>query len=314
MSGELPAEPELVTHYIKIYPDRFKLIQYRTPYSGFVQNKEFRKSGTRLGHSESEKADIIESSLARTRTKLSDLTICNRFDLFVTFTLNCRACVPKCRNNPCTCDKTTCKRFDLSYAISSQKAWYNNQIKHLRKWPYIQVMELHAKGGYHFHALLSHYPGRLRFAKNDPKDGRAIYNLVSNRKGWTTAKKIYDPDGTSSYIRKYIEKNMPVFPGKKRIWVSQGLRRPIVVRDEVLREVIIQNPDTEVYRPPMDVKQKDSGFVTDNLESISTLIVGKESPYYTMLQQLSALNETFKGVTPEFDIYDPFDLGVEKDD
>lgn len=312
MSGGFPAEPELVTHYIKIYPDRFKLIQYRTPYSSFVQNKEFRKSDARLVHSESEKEDILESSLARTKTKLTDLTLCNPFDLFVTFTLNCRACIPKCNNKPCSCDEATCKRFDLDYAIRTQKTWYNNQVKRYRRWQYVQVMELHKNGGYHFHALFSHYPGQLRFAKND-KDGRAIYNLQSNRKGWTTAKKIYDADGTSSYVRKYVSKDMPVFPGKKRLWVSQGLRRPIVIQDEVLREAIIQNPATDVYMPEVKVVEKDAGFKTDNLESIRTLIVGEESPYFTMLKQLMAVNDTFKGAIPQFDVYDPFDLRAEKD-
>jgi hypothetical protein len=295
----LPDDDGLVTHYVKKYPDRYKLIQYKTPYSDKPKPKDPNKTTSAWLQPDEEKADNLTSSLQRTKTRLSDLTICNDFDLFVTFTLNCIGCQPKCYNNPCTCDKATCTRYNLDYALRTVKGWYNNQIKNpkIGRFPYVQVMELHKEGGYHFHALFKDYPGKLKYWKRD-KDGRPLYNLVSYRKGWTTAKKIYDISGTSSYIRKYIMKEMPLFAGQKRYWCSQGLKRPIIVQDEKLAEQILQNPDSETWTPDK-VILKDDGRVennTSNLESITTLMVDNKADYLYELEVLEYLEKLTKEV------------------
>lgn len=296
-STDQPEDQSQITHYIKKYPDRYKLIQYKTAYSNYVVDKELQGSGTRI-RTEDKKLDTIDDSVRRTKTTITDLTICNGFNLFVTFTLNCRACVPKCLNKPCTCDKATCKRYDLDYALRTQKAWYNNQIKRYGRFPYLQVMELHKDNGYHFHALFKDYPGKLNYWKKDKKDGRPIYNLASNRKGWTTAKKIYDISGTSSYIRKYITKDMPLFPGKKRFWSSQGLMRAIIVQDPELMAKILQDPKTETWEPSEDLMVRDNGTLklnATNLKSISTLMVDNEEAYLKELEYLKRIKEFEKG-------------------
>jgi hypothetical protein len=293
-----PDKDNLVTHYIKKYPDRLKLIQFKTPYSDKPKPKDPNKPTVAWLQAAEEKADSLADSLQRTRTRLSDLVICNDFDLFVTLTLNCRACMPKCDNKLCTCDIATCKRYDLDYALRTVKGWYNNQIKNpkIGRFPYVQVMELHKKGGYHFHALFKDYKGKLKFAQRDKKDGRPIYNLVSYRKGYSTAKKIYSISGASSYVRKYIEKEMPVYPDKKRYWCSQGLKRPIIVQDEKLAEQILQNPDSQTYKPDK-VTLRDDGSLknnTSNLESITTLLTDNKADYLYELEVLECLEEFSK--------------------
>lgn len=292
----IPDDDGLVTHYVKKYPDRLKLIRYKTPYPKEPKPKDPNKTTSAWLQPDEEKSDNLANSLNRTKTRLSDLTICNEFDLFVTFTLNCRACIPKCTNDPCTCDKTTCKRYDLDYAIRTVKGWYNNFIKRHGRFPYVQVMELHKKGGIHFHALFKDYPAELRFWGTDPKDGKPVYTLPSYRKGFSTAKKIYDISGASSYVRKYILKDMPVYPDKKRYWCSQGLKRPIIVQDEKLAEQIFNNPASDTWEPNK-VILKDDGRVennTSNLESITTLMADNKQAYLYELEVLECLEDFTK--------------------
>ncbi len=293
----LPDKDGLVTHYIKKYPDRLKLIQFKTPYSDKPKPKDPNKPTVAWLQAAEEKADSLVDSLKRTKTRLADLAICNDFDLFVTFTLNCRACVPKCDNNLCTCDKATCKRYDFDYAIRTVKGWYNNMIKRYGRFPYVQVMELHKDGGYHFHALFKDYPGKLILWKKG-KDGRPVYNLPSYRKGWSTAKKIYDIGGTSSYVRKYIEKEMPVYPDKKRYWCSQGLKRPIIVQDEKLAKQILQNPKSETWTPDKVILKADGRVAnnTSNLESITTLLVDNKANYVYELEVLECLEDATRAM------------------
>ncbi len=289
-----PDDDGLVTHYIKKYPDRYKLIQYKTPYPKEAKPKDPDKPTAAWLQPDQVKANSLADSISRTKTRLADITICNEFDLFVTFTLNCRACVPKCLNNLCTCDKTTCKRYDLDYAKRTQEAWYNNQTK---RFPYVQVMEFHKDGSIHFHALFKDYPGRLKPWKRD-KAGRQIYILPGYRKGYSTAKKIYDISGTSSYIRKYIMKEMPVFHGKKRFWASQGLKRPIIIQDDKLAEQILSNPKSETWEPDK-VILKASGEVennTSNLESITTLMVDNKADYLYELEALESIEKFLKAM------------------
>lgn len=293
---------KLVTHYIKKYPDRLKLIIFKTPYSNFVSKIAAKNIGAPWLKTEDEKLDGIEKSIGQTKTKIADLTICNAFDMFVTFTLNCRACIPKCINKPCTCDKLTCKRYDLDYVIRTQKTWYNNQIKQHGRFPYIQVMELHKDKGYHFHALFKNYPGKLKFWKNDKKDGRPIYNLASNRKGWTTVKEIYDISGTSSYIRKYIMKDMPLFPGKKRFWSSQGLKRPIVVQNNELMQEILSKPNQETWIPEEKPTIRENGTLkqnSTNLSSITTVMLDNEKSYFEELELIKRIDTHTKNLPTE---------------
>lgn len=273
-------QTSLVDHYIKIFPDRYRLISYKTPYpvESFAIG-EPKKASSWLQPDEL-RADSMYNSIQRSKTRLSDIVLCNDFDLFVTLTLNCRACRPKCTNKPCTCDRSTCQRYNLDYAIRTVKTWYNNMTKRYGTFPRVQVMELHKDGGIHFHALFKDYPGELKFHKND-KDGRPVYNLKNYRKGYSTAKRIYDLAGTSSYIRKYIMKGMPVFPGKKRFWSSQNLRRPIIIQDDRLAQAILTDRNAEIWQPEPNEHNKQS-----NIRSITTLMTDNHDDYEAQLEAL----------------------------
>jgi hypothetical protein len=151
-------------------------------------------------------------------------------------------------------------------------------------------MELHKDGAPHFHSLWADYPGKMKFWHYDEKDGRKLYNVVSYRKGWSTAKRIYDISGASSYVRKYIMKDMPVFPGKKRYWPSRNLNRPIITQDESFAQEILNNPASDIWHPKDGIQH-----CNDNLEAIATLMVDNKQAYLRQLESLKQTEALLKG-------------------
>lgn len=287
----VPEDKLLTTHYIKIYPDRYQLIIYKTPYSNVYTEREKKLSGRVWQQTENDRLDSIDDSIRQTKTRLSDIVICNNFDTFITFTLNCSACLPKCYNKPCSCDKKTCKRFDVTYTKRTQETWLNNQIKKYGRFPYVQVMEFHKNKGVHFHSLFKNYKGKFKFYKLDV-DKRPLYNLVGYKKGFSTAKEIYDISGTSRYIRKYIMKEMPLFRGKKRYWSSQGLLRPVITQDYKLMSEIAFHPASTEWNPldkPTIRENETIKMRYGNVESVFTLMLEDDEKYQESLNNLKSL-------------------------
>lgn len=54
-----------------------------------------------------------------------------------------------------------------------------------------------------------------------------IYHLTDYKDGFTTATKVKDNKRVSSYITKYLTKEIVVPKGKKRYWAARGLCKPI---------------------------------------------------------------------------------------
>jgi hypothetical protein len=220
-----------VTASAKIYPNIVKIFIPKTPYyknipyieehiddlDGLVEDWPTRVKQT-LGSDE----DNIERSLRRTKTLISDIVLCNEFDLFATFTFDPEKTTD--RNNP---------RL-IKIQMSN---WLRNQRKRNGKFKYLIVPEFHKdRKAIHFHALLQGYPGQLTDSGRNHK-GRRIYHFSGYTLGFNTAVQIDNPEKVSSYVRKYITKDMPQFSGQHRFWASSGLQRPKV----------IDNPDSSLY-------------------------------------------------------------------
>lgn len=185
---------------IKEYPDMIKIMIYNDPIRVSHSSKRKRRKNP----------EISDASIIRTKTMLSDLCICNNFELFCTFTFD-----PK--------------RFDSS-SIGSVKRYintwcHNAKSRHSKQLEYLIVPERHKSGAFHLHALIKGYNGRLRDSGHT-QGGRTIYNIPNWSFGFSTAVKIDNQEAVSYYIRKYITKDMVLFPGKKRYFCSQGLIRP----------------------------------------------------------------------------------------
>lgn len=212
---------KLVHAVATYYPNFVRIYIPNNPYEKLIDGMEpqqplLRKSGSIV--KTSNETDE-ERSIRRTRKAIKDITLCNTFELFATFTF---------------------KEDRQNTAGSKQKMsnWLNNQRKRTGKFNYLIVSELHKDGqSLHFHSLLGGYRGKVVRSLNvngTPKvsRGRDAYHLPSYQLGFTDVKLIDSKQDShtkiASYIQKYITKDLLTFAGKKRYWASRGLARPTI--------------------------------------------------------------------------------------
>ena len=177
----------------------------------------------------SEWSDYVSKN--RTIKNIYDLTRGNKWDYFLTFTLNENRTD---RNNYDDCVKAVSDYFERI------KKLYCKDLK------YMIVPEYHKKGGFHFHGLLGNTNGlpikqaykhikggELYLDKNKApvalKDqrGRSIYNLDKNIYGFTTLTEVTNNFAVCSYITKYITKELETqVKFRKRYICSKNLDRP----------------------------------------------------------------------------------------
>lgn len=156
----------------------------------------------------------LSKSFIRTKKRIYDYVRSNRWEWFLTLTF-----AP---------DKVD--RYDYSLVTSKLSKWLNNIRRSCPSMKYIVVPEQHKDGAFHFHGLFSHVEG-LRFVDSGKKDkqGRVIFNVGKYRLGFTTATKVEHTGKASSYLMKYITKELcSVTRGKKRYWVSRNVDEPAV--------------------------------------------------------------------------------------
>jgi hypothetical protein len=200
-----------VTHFTKNYPKTSHLYEYNTNRKIVPPGWEQRNKRKKYTPPDFYK----NKSLTRAKTKLTDLILCNEFDLFCTFTFNSN------RQDINTCKKTMSK-------------WLNNQQTQYGNFNYLIVPEYHHDNiSIHFHALFGGYKGQLIKSSSKHKN-KNIYNIKSYKKGFTTAEKINSLEKTAHYVAKYITKEMPQFNAKKRYWHSNNLKKPVVAINPII--------------------------------------------------------------------------------
>ncbi len=207
----------------KYYPHHTKVFIPNVPYRKMIPFMEQRIDDlddivedwdTRvIADSKTSTEDNLERSIRRTKTLISDYVLCNDFDIFATFTFS---------------PKKTADRTDTRTVKRQMSNWIKNQKARNSNFAYLIVPEFHKDGkSLHFHALIHDYPGELIDSGNRI-NGRKSYNFKSYTLGINSAVKIDDRHKVSNYVKKYITKDMPQFPGKHRFWSSTGLERPRV--------------------------------------------------------------------------------------
>lgn len=167
-------------------------------------------SGTKRTKKSSKSVPSMRS-IARTRTSVQDLCLCNEFDLFCTFTFD-----PKRYNSK---SMNFCKKY--------MNTWIRNaKERHSKNLHYLIVPELHKSGAIHFHALFKNYNGILR-PSGVFQNGREVFNIPHWHFGFSTCCKIDNQEAVANYVSKYITKDMITFGHDKRYYCSQGLNRPV---------------------------------------------------------------------------------------
>ena len=105
---------------------------------------------------------------------------------------------------------------------------------------YLVVPEQHKDGAFHFHGLFSgidYLP--FTFSGKLDKQGRPIYNIGSYKWGFTTATKVGDSAKASSYLCKYVTKDLcAVTAGKKRYWASKNVKRPEIIELDIMESYL----------------------------------------------------------------------------
>lgn len=177
-------------------------------------------------------AEATQQSLLRSKVSITDYVLANQFDLFCTFTYN-----------PEKVDS-----FDFPTAKSKLRVWLQNQRRISPDLRYLVVAELHPSSGrIHFHALLKNYLAPLKYAQQD-HHGRKVYNMSKWNYGFSTAIKIDNIDKVSSYVQKYITKDMLKITNKRRFYVSLNCNRPIKTYNVDLQKEVFDQPIMVVNR------------------------------------------------------------------
>lgn len=167
-----------------------------------------------LLHQLGDPEENLQKSFSRTKNKIYDIVRSNTWDWFVTFTFN----------------KEKVDRYDYSEVTKKLSQWLNNMRRICPGMKYVVVPEQHEDGAWHFHGLFWNCDG-LQFVDSGKKDkeGRKIYNVWKYRYGFTTATEIGHVGRASSYLLKYVTKELcDVSFGKKRYWASKNCDMPVV--------------------------------------------------------------------------------------
>jgi hypothetical protein len=185
----------------------------------------------------------IDRSLRRAKSEIQDIVLCNKFDMFATFTFNGDS------KNTEKFGYTVHDRQNPSELKKVMSNWLKSQQKQHGKFDYVIVPEYHKDGkSIHFHALLYGYAGNLTDS-GVRHNGQIVWNIAGFRAGHSTVKKIRqsndDIGRLSSYVTKYITKDMPLFAGKKRYWCSRGFDRPTKAHNQPMPPVDLF---TNVYK------------------------------------------------------------------
>lgn len=150
------------------------------------------------------------SSRSRTMQAIYSIARANMWDYFLTLTFD-----------PAKIDSTN---YDV--VVKAVSVWLSNLRRIAPDFKYILVPELHADGKkWHIHGLLADI-GDLKKrlvdsgkVKNDCK----IYNMDIWKYGFSTVSEIKDSGKASSYISKYITKEMLVhLKFRKHYWASRN--------------------------------------------------------------------------------------------
>ena len=277
-----------ICSYAKIYPDSIKIIKYHRPivFTNFSESSEYSTSAILVNEENAEEYeyDYLQKSINRTKTKISDYVLCNNFSHFATFTFDPRNPKVKSEEN----------RHDFQKMSSLLKNWLKTeQLNHLRrhgrKFRYLIVPERHKNGAWHFHALLEGYQNSTEGFYTRKNKYITVSELKTKKKdknrkfitrytlGRSEIAPIKDKTKMSSYIKKYITKELIQDKNAKRYWASRNLKTP----------EIIPNFISEHQKIPEQ-------FLTAKHDYHNIYIIPKESSYFSFSKYVNKLENHFK--------------------
>ena len=182
---------------------------------------------------EEREAESLRTSVSRSIRAVRELAACNPWQFFVTITLS-----PTHWKNRYTPDGLQ----DVIKAMA--KRWRRkrkNGSAHCPGFAYLLVPEMHKDGAIHLHGFVSCMPSTdcvpytmsdVNSAQKLPRkicdkvrNGSPIYHCKKWERlfGFNTLEPVADLDKASSYVVKYVSKEIGSTPFKTRYWSSRGL-------------------------------------------------------------------------------------------
>lgn len=227
--------------------------------------------------------EIVRRSCSRTIKAIYDVARSDSWDWFLTFTFN-----------PLVID-----RYNYVACSKKMSVWLGNMRRVQDDLKYLVVPERHKNGAWHFHGLFKNCEKfDFVFSGKRDKKGRRVYNVGKYRYGWTTATRITDHRRASSYLCKYITKDMCKFTkGKKRYWQSYNLNKPLVHEyciesssDYIFME-LIKCCDTDAHLKQLktsytNVTYIDTSKQSENAQSIPQTLIFRIDWYVVMSVRL----------------------------
>ena len=196
-------------------------------------------------------------SIGRTVNQIYAIVRSNVWEYFVTLTID-----PKKLDNT-----------DYIMIVQKLNYWANNLKKrYAPDLKYVFVPELHKdKRKWHFHGLFSNvgnipfvFSGKTcvgKFVYDYAKKPFAtkIYNLPLWKYGFSTATRVRDSKKASSYITKYLTKDLvKVLPNQNRYFASLNCDRPVekvfYIEPEILKELIVKHYASINYISNIELK------------------------------------------------------------
>jgi hypothetical protein len=134
----------------------------------------------------------VESSIARSKSAVQEYALCNDWDWFVTLTI----------------DKEKYDRYNLKEYYKDLSRFllnYNRYCKEEEKVKYLFIPELHKDGAWHIHGLLKGIKEKDLITN---ENGYLSWKQYQEKFGFISIGSIKDKRRVSSYIQKYINKDM----------------------------------------------------------------------------------------------------------
>ncbi len=156
-----------------------------------------------------QRGHAIQSSMNRTIQKIYEISRANIWEYFLTLTF----------------DRNKLDSSDYNLLCDKVSKWLNNlRSRYAPDLKYLIVPELHKDGvHYHFHGLLANIGNITLTDSGIKKNGHTIYNMANWKYGFSTVSKVAESNKVSSYITKYITKELcAVSKNKRRYWSSKN--------------------------------------------------------------------------------------------
>lgn len=187
---------------IKSFPDGRKQYFYseKVKECGYEMSDEIEHDGSQVERKERE-------NMSRAKQVVYDLARCNRWDWYCTLTFN----------------GYLVDRYDYKACFEYLRKFADNLYK-TYGCLYLFIPEQHEDGAFHFHGLIQGdlpvTPALTPAGRQVKSKGHLIYSIPSFKAGFSNASQVKDSDRISSYITKYLSKQMTAPKGSHRYLAS----------------------------------------------------------------------------------------------